>query len=197
MKALTLFQPWAWLIVTPDPERPWFPLKDVENRVWRLPKLFTLPQRIYVHASKTMPEHSFKTLRNVIRSKHIELPPKGALTRGAIIGEVTIMNATRISPSAWAENGKWGFELMYPTVYETPIPCKGQQRLWEPPKDIMEPRYKLADFDVCECSDYYRDHDPETGRCRMPDNMAHGMKPCLAFKLWYAATEIPEPFRSK
>ncbi len=57
--------------------------------------------------------------------------------------------------------------------------------------------FHKVDFDECECGDYRQDHDPETGRCRMPDNIAHGMEPCLGFKLTRAALEIPEPFRSR
>lgn len=57
--------------------------------------------------------------------------------------------------------------------------------------------YHAEDFDECECGDYRQDHDLETGQCRMPNNMAHGMKPCLAFKFFRVASEIPEPFRSR
>ncbi len=57
--------------------------------------------------------------------------------------------------------------------------------------------YGTIDFNECECGDYRQDHDLETGRCRMPDNMAHGMQPCLGFKLFHMASEIPEPFRSR
>lgn len=195
MKALSLLQPWAWLIVTPDPARPHFPLKDVENRSWRLPALFTLPRRIYVHASATWVDIPSQIHQRLER-RGIYIPAKEELTLGAIIGEISILTATRHSQSAWAENGQWGFELMYPTAYETPIPCKGQQRLWQPPEDIMEPPYTLADFGVCTCGNHFRDHDPETGRCRMHDGIPHGEPSCQGFRLLYKATEIPEPFRS-
>ena len=36
--------------------------------------------------------------------------------------------------------------------------------------------------DVCECGDYRYQHENGTGKCRMPDDMSHGFKPCLAFK---------------
>ncbi len=42
MKALSIRQPWAWLIVNG--------YKDVENRTWDCPRTFHPPERIYVHA---------------------------------------------------------------------------------------------------------------------------------------------------
>lgn len=198
MRALSLLQPWAWLIVQPDPERPHYPLKDIENRKWDLPKSFELPQRIYVHASLTWDDIPFEILREVIAQKNIEVPTKDELTFGAIVGEVTIVGSTTLptSHNPWFV-GPYGFELMHPRPYDTPILCRGQLKFWTPPQEIMEPRYVLIDFDECECGDYRQDHDLETGRCRMPDNMAHGMKPCLAFKLFRPAMEVPEPFRSR
>ena len=197
MKALSLMQPWAWLIVTPDPERPNYPLKDVENRTWRLPMTFVVPQRIYVHASLRWDRDAFEVMREVIYQKNIDVPIKEELTFGAIIGEVTIMGCVTESDNPWFM-GPYGFQLMNPTFYETPIACKGQLGFWKPPTDIMEPTINKEQFDWCECGDYRRDHDPETGRRIMPSSRkAHGMQPCLAFKLFHAASTIPEPFRSR
>ncbi len=198
MRALSLLQPWAWLIIQPDPERPHYPLKDIENRTWDLPKSFELPQRIYVHASLRYDISNFQDREIPVAESDIVIPSKADLAYGAIIGEVTIMGSTTLP---WPYNpwfdGPYGFELMYPRPYDTPILCRGQLKFWTPPQEIMEPRYVLIDFDECECGDYRHDHDLETGRCRMPDNIAHGMQPCLGFKLTRAALEIPEPFRSR
>ena len=38
-------------------------------------------------------------------------------------------------------------------------------------------------IDLCECGDYRRDHDGGAGRCRMLNNITHGMQPCRAFRL--------------
>lgn len=52
MKALSLQQPYAYLILERYyPDNPKKPLKPVENRSKPLPRNFTLPQRIWVHAS--------------------------------------------------------------------------------------------------------------------------------------------------
>lgn len=55
---------------------------------------------------------------------------------------------------------------------------------------------ELRDFDMCACGDYRRDHKDGTGRCRMPDDLTHGFKPCLEFRLSKTATEIPASFRA-
>lgn len=52
----------------------------------------------------------------------------------------------------------------------------------------------VTDFDSCECGDYRHQHDRGLGRCQMPNDGTHGFKPCLAFRLSKAATEIPEAY---
>ena len=48
--------------------------------------------------------------------------------------------------------------------------------------------------DECECGDYRKDHINGTGRCRMPDDLCHGFKPCLRFRLErpYQNKETPD-----
>lgn len=38
-------------------------------------------------------------------------------------------------------------------------------------------------LDECDCGDYRRDHANGTGRCKMPDGLCHGFKPCFKFIL--------------
>jgi len=55
MKALSLQQPYAYLILERYYEdNPKKPLKPVENRSRPLPSTFTLPQRIWIHASLSL-----------------------------------------------------------------------------------------------------------------------------------------------
>ena len=154
MKCLSLQQPYAWLIVQRAYEdSPGKPIKDVENRHWPLPKNFTVPQRIYVHASLTMYDvslqeirvqmgamqwlkqrnalHSMYSLWETYKSRRDEL--KKFRYFGHILGEVDITgcefrfpdeNAELYSP--WAIPGQYGFTLANPQLYATPIPYKGQ-----------------------------------------------------------------------
>ena len=143
MKALSIKQPWAWLILAGVPEMVPKPVpdnpkshtpefsgrvgvKDVENRRWPLPKGFTLPQRIYVHAPIRVDECMDVLL-------DMRIPPAFALMgfspvvarRGAIVGEVDVTGCVTESNSPWFE-GPYGFTLSNPMAYKEPIPYKGQ-----------------------------------------------------------------------
>ena len=48
---------------------------------------------------------------------------------------------------------------------------------------VRNPEYKDEDFDICECGDYRHQYEDGIGKCRMPDDMNHGFKPCLEFRL--------------
>ena len=142
MKALSIRQPWAFLILAgipelvpvPVPDRPTshtleptgrLALKDVENRKWSLPKGFDLPQRIYVHASLRV-DNCLDALFKM------GVPPMFALAgfspqlakRGAIVGEVDITGCVTESNSPWF-SGPYGFTLANPKPYKYPIPYKG------------------------------------------------------------------------
>ena len=85
MKALSIRQPWAWLIVTGN--------KDVENRTW--PTNFR--GRNYVHAGK-QPDSGW-LLHAVPGAESIDIPD--SLPLGAIIGEVDIAECVTHSSSPW------------------------------------------------------------------------------------------------
>lgn len=129
MKALSIKQPWAWLICKG--------MKDVENRSW--PTKFR--GRVFIHAGKN---EDFPG----IRSGYVEnrLPPiywaqyneAFPFTRGAIIGEVDIIDCKYRFPnenanlySKWHIPGQYGFILANPVLYVSPIPYKGQLKFFE------------------------------------------------------------------
>jgi hypothetical protein len=37
-------------------------------------------------------------------------------------------------------------------------------------------------LDVCACGDFRHQHENGTGKCNMPDDLCHGMEPCLQFR---------------
>lgn len=55
--------------------------------------------------------------------------------------------------------------------------------------------WKLRDFDECKCGDYRHQHEGGKGKCKMPNDILHGMKPCERFRLSKRAAEIPESYR--
>ncbi len=132
MLALSIKQPWAYLIV--------HGLKDIENRAWSLPKTFKTPQRIYVHAGLKQDysaydgDPTYRRLNDWIRRR---ISPGSSfdwddtpLKLGAIIGRVTVMGCVRASGSRWFE-GPWGFWLTDAEAWETPYPYKGRQGFFE------------------------------------------------------------------
>ena len=136
MKALSIRQPWARLIVLG-----W---KDIENRTWpighRQNDPTQLPIRIYVHASKTLAKYPncYNDLEEIAHGDHDLLAClvnlmgfKFCLDLGAVIGEVDIADCVKTSESQWFE-GPYGFVLANPTVYREPIPCKGKLGFFKP-----------------------------------------------------------------
>lgn len=52
-----------------------------------------------------------------------------------------------------------------------------------------------SDFDGCECGDYRLQHERGAGRCKMPNDMTHGFKPCTEFRMFGPpATEVSQPY---
>lgn len=126
MKALSLTQPWASLVVAGR--------KTVETRGWRLP-IGMEGQRVAIHASKGMPPWAEELARAW------GLDPD-ALPRGAVVGEVTIVGSQRTEETRHRlepeeiefgdfSSGRWAWFLTHPTEYEEPIPARGALGFWE------------------------------------------------------------------
>lgn len=106
MKALSIRQPWAWLILNAG--------KDIENRDW--PTL--LRGRILIHASKVMTRNEYEDALMTAKSISLDHPfPEGLtlpapeeLHRGGIVGSVEIVDCVQESASPWFF-GEFGFVL--------------------------------------------------------------------------------------
>lgn len=116
MLALSIRQPWAWLILHAG--------KDIENRVWST----RLRGRILVHAAKGMTRDEY---REALEFAHChcgvpiaKLPKFEALERGGIVGAVDIADCVNQSESPWFV-GTHGFVLQNPEVIPF-HPVKGQ-----------------------------------------------------------------------
>ena len=140
--ALSIKQPWAWLICKG--------YKDIENRDWfvggkvaskAVNFSIQLPLRIYIHGSK-QPDYSWETEdyihdRTIVEQEIQYIKTANNLPLGAIIGEVTITGCVDKSESPWFV-GKYGFILADPILYDKPIPCKGMLGFFKP--EIREVR---------------------------------------------------------
>jgi len=125
MKALSIRQPWAWLICAA--------YKDVENRAWAS----HFRGRIYIHTGKQLDidNQGWYFIKEILSSLawlHIfKTEFIQDLARGAIIGEVNVIDCVRYSRSPWF-TGPFAFVLSHPVLYEEPIPCKGKLGFFEP-----------------------------------------------------------------
>jgi len=117
MKALSIRQPWAWLIVRPDITDPIMRatahvLKDFENRDWgnfAAGRAFRGP--VLVHASSGMTRDEYAACELFIAGfSDILLPPARALLRGGIVGRAVIDDCVTQAPSPWF-TGEYGLHL--------------------------------------------------------------------------------------
>ena len=107
MKALSIRQPWAWLILHG---------KDVENRTWRT----TFRGKFLIHASLTFDNEAYETLKEC----GVKMPVKDKFKRGGIVGRAELVDCVDRSNSPWFL-GPHGFVL----ENARPLPfrkCKGR-----------------------------------------------------------------------
>lgn len=155
MKALTIRQPWATLTFLVDQAGK--PLKQVETRTRntnyrgrvaihagvRLAEAGIIQGpsgAVFAEVDANYPggDHLFYTL-----ARHYENIGAIKLIYGAVIGEVTILDSVPLAElegtplctererafGDWSE-GRWGWVLGDPVLYEKPVPAKGQLGLW-------------------------------------------------------------------
>ena len=150
MKALSIRQPWAWLIVRPDltgqarldaiARRE---VKDIENRSWqtnhRGPTL--------IHAAKGMTRAEYEDVQDFLHDLHlydgvgdefIQLPKLDELQRGGIVGWANIVNCvpSAQADSPWHMEGQYGFRLVdaKPVPF---VPLTGRLNFFDVPNEIL------------------------------------------------------------
>ena len=130
MKALSVLQPWALLLVSG--------VKTVENRTWYLG--YRGPLLIHAGKSKRlMTDELFENLADALFTA--EPFPHDHMELGAIVGRVEVVDClkpTQIwnrADRGWAE-GPWCIICRNAERFETPIPFRGQLRLFEVKMEI-------------------------------------------------------------
>lgn len=123
-KALSIRQPWAWLIV--------YGCKDIENRDW--PTRYRGP--LLIHAAKTMTRTDYEAARLFVDSFDpalaILIPDPDELHRGAIVGVATLTGCVEDHDSDWF-CGDYGFVLERPEAFLPPAPFSGALGLFDVP----------------------------------------------------------------
>lgn len=119
MLALSIRQPWAWLIMNGG--------KDIENRNWRT----NVRGRVLVHAAKGVTKDEWreawewvKTVSPEAYAKACCEIQKGTIERGGIVGSVEIVDCVKDSQSPWF-GGEYGFVLKDPRPLPF-YPCRGK-----------------------------------------------------------------------
>lgn len=126
MKALSILQPWAWLIVTAQ--------KDIENRSWQTKQR----GRIWLHAGKKYTREDHHGYEHIISHHYgIVLPSFEILKAetGGLVGSVEIVDCVRQHKSAWKDPDSYGFVLARPEPSQL-IPYRGQLGFFEIPIEI-------------------------------------------------------------
>ena len=132
MKALSIMQPWAWLIVNGH--------KDIENRAWKPtnPGL-RFRGRVLIHAGKRMDpdlrDPDDWAWRDVSRPDQFDL--------GGIVGAATITDCVTESQSRWF-HGRYGFVMRdaRPIPF---VPCLGALGFFAVPPDVSARLRALAE----------------------------------------------------
>jgi len=116
MKAISLRQPWADLIVNG--------FKNIENRTWKT----NYRGRILIHASKTFDKDGWIWARLYFPTIH--LLSEDQYKRGYVVGSVEITNIITDSSSPWF-TGPYGFVLIKPEKFEKPFTYSGKLGIFD------------------------------------------------------------------
>jgi len=120
MIALSIRQPWAWLIV--------HGFKDIENRSWST----GFHGDFLVHAGKGMTRDEYEEAQECaldILGDDFSFPTFDDLDRGGIVGAAKIVGCVRDSKSPWFF-GDYGFLLQNAIKFPF-APCRGQLGFFE------------------------------------------------------------------
>jgi len=113
VKAISVRQPWAWLIVHGH--------KDIENREW----LTKYRGDILIHAAKGCTQAEYDEALAFVKTikPGLPVPSLDAIEKGGIVGMARVVDCVNRSNSPWFV-GKFGFALTKP--YPLPFrPLRG------------------------------------------------------------------------
>jgi hypothetical protein len=125
MKALSIRQPWAYLIITGD--------KDIENRTWAT--AYRGP--VLIHAGKTMDYDAL----DLLLAAGVVIPHNSLLPRGGFVGIAALTGVVTHSASPWFD-GPYGWT--FGKVHRLPFyPYRGRLGLFDVPDDLARQIVKV------------------------------------------------------
>ncbi len=119
MLALSILQPYAWLICDGH--------KDIENRSWAT----KYRGRFLIHAGKrySRAQHEFDT-RLYAQEYGIQLPSFAMLKVGGVVGAATLTDCVREHDSQWKHPDAYGYVLV--EAQHLPfVPVRGQLKFFD------------------------------------------------------------------
>ena len=127
--ALSIRQPWAWLIVNG--------FKDIENRDW--PTHFR--GEMLVHAGQTLSRRDYNETVEDLQLMGLYppgLPAYDHLQRGGLVGWTRVVDCVEQHPSPWKMPGGYGFVLRdsRPIPF---VPFKGRLGFFNVPREALQP----------------------------------------------------------
>lgn len=134
--ALSVINPWPWLILRPDVADPAARaqlraqrlMKDCENRDWETP----VRGWVLLHASKTrLAKWDFQAAKLFAAKRGIDIP-LGDLPYGAIVGAVRVDDCRWGYPSPWYV-GERAFVFGDAVPFAQPVTCDGAPRFFQLP----------------------------------------------------------------
>ena len=129
MPALSIRQPWAWLIVNGH--------KDIENRDW--PTNFR--GRLLVHAGQTMARKYYEQTVGELRLGGLcpaGMPAFEDLQRGGFVGWTHVVDCVQDHPSPWTQAmSPYGFVLRDSSPIPF-VPWKGRLGFFNVPVEVLK-----------------------------------------------------------
>lgn len=126
LRALTLWQPWAYAVAHLG--------KRIENRPWK-PWPSIVGKVVAIHAAaRRDPADELNAAGFICHRALGDLPPVASLPRGAIVATARVTGSVSASDDPWFV-GPWGWTLDEVVALPAPVPCRGAQGLWIVPPE--------------------------------------------------------------
>jgi hypothetical protein len=146
MKALSIKQPWSWLIVNG--------YKNIENRKWKT----NFRGEFYIHASKAFDLNGYNFVKEHFPDIFKLIPSIDKFETGGIVGSSYLKNCISSSDSPWFF-GPFGFELEKSKVMKFK-PMKGQLGFFD--VNLNFESYYFEEEILPKSSGWFKYADPES-----------------------------------
>lgn len=138
LRALSVMQPWAWLILRPDlaceaaraEARALGRIKDIENRTWSS----DTRGWVLLHASATrLAKWDWQAAALFAAKRGVDIPLQTSAPLGAYVGAIRIDGCEKWSRSPWFSGEGFGFRIGDSVPFAEPVPGPGTLQFFPVP----------------------------------------------------------------